>query len=403
LLKAVVGIVLLLAIALIGYRKTFTRLRLLRGAGYVFLTGTEFILVGVALGGALLGILDDGTLRSLTPLFTLGLGFIGLIFGIQLDIKKIIRFPVRYSLIAFIQAVVTLAVVFAPSYLLMHRVFDAPDDTILLGSLVLAATASCTGLTTTALLNRELRLKNSPSVELLRYVSGLDAVVALVAIGFTFCLMHPHSPFGGRGGSSVLWFALSLGIGMSMGFLLHLLTRIRCSEEELLIFVLGMVLFSGGLAQYFRLSPLFICMILGITMANLPGARDRVFAVLAGLEHPFYIVLLILAGAIWRVGTPWAWIFAALYLCLRTGGKLLGAYLALRAAAGELRAPRRMGLGLVSQGGIAVAIVINYQQVFPTDLSGVVVTSVLTAVIINELISPTLTKNVLVRAGEIEG
>ena len=87
---------------------------------------------------------------------------------------------------------------------------------------------------------------------------------------------------------------------------------------------------------------------------------------------------------------------------LRVVGKVSGGYLALGVAGRDLRVPRRMGLGLISQGGIAVAIVINYQQVFPTSISNVVVTSVLTAVIINELISPTLTKNLLTRAGEIE-
>ena len=37
----------------------------------------------------------------------------------------------------------------------------------------------------------------------------------------------------------------------------------------------------------------------GITLANLPGSNDRIFNLLARLERPFYIVFLVLAGAIW--------------------------------------------------------------------------------------------------------
>ena len=44
-----------------------------------FLTGTAFILVGLALGDTFLGLLDAATVRGLAPVLTLGLGFIGLL------------------------------------------------------------------------------------------------------------------------------------------------------------------------------------------------------------------------------------------------------------------------------------------------------------------------------------
>jgi Kef-type K+ transport system membrane component KefB len=136
-------------------------------------------------------------------------------------------------------------------------------------------------------------------------------------------------------------------------------------------------------------------------MANLPGSKDRIFNLLARLERPFYIVFLILAGAIWRPGSPWALPLAALYVCLRLVGKLGGGYLAARAATDGSRPPLSLGLGLISQGGMAVAMVMNYYQLSSTDLTSAVVTTVLLAVILNELISPSLAKSVLRTAGEI--
>ena len=399
--KVIVGFVLLVVIALVGYRRTFTKLRLPLGARYIYRTGTEFILVGLALGSQLMGILDEKALHSLTPLYTLCLGCVGLVFGIQLEFDKLKRLPWRYDLIVIIQALVTMGVVFFPCYLLMRYVFGSGGSVQLLGAFVLAATASCTGLTTLALLSRDLRLRPSPFMELLRYISSLDAVVGLVGVGIAFALMHTQSPFGEHFGAGALAIGISLTIGIAAGFMLNLLTQFHCSEEELLLFVVGIILFAGGLAEYFKLSPLFVCLIAGILVANVRGARDRIFFILARLEHPFYVVMLILAGAVWHVDTPWIWAFAAMYLALRFVGKVAGGYLAVRTVGADIRAPGRLGLGLMSQGGIAVAMVLSFNQVYPTG-SGLVVTSVLSAVIVNELISPTLIRGVLVRTGEVQ-
>ncbi len=400
--KVIIGFVLLVIIALFGYRRTFTKVHIPLGAQYIYLTGTEFILVGVALGGQFIAILDAAAIKSLTPLYSLCLGFAGLLFGIQLEFDKLKRLPWRYDLIVVIQALVTGAVVFFPCWLLMKYAFGTGGTPQVLGAFVLASTASCTGLTTLSLLSRDLKLRKTPFMELLQYISSLDSVVGLVGVGVAFSLMHSQSPFGSHFGAGILAIGFSLVIGLTTGFLLHLVTQHHCSEEELVVFVIGMILFGAGLAEYLKLSPLFVCMITGVVMANVKGAKDRIFYLLARLEHPFYVVMLILAGAMWNIATPWAWGFAALYLALRFVGKVTGGYLAVRAVGAEIRAPSRLGLGLMSQGGIAVAMVINFSQIHPTGYSGLVVTAVLSAVIINELISPTLIRSLLIRTGEVK-
>jgi Kef-type K+ transport system membrane component KefB len=161
--------------------------------------------------------------------------------------------------------------------------------------------------------------------------------------------------------------------------------------------------FSGGIALYFKLSPLFINTIMGLVAANLPGSKDRIFNLLVRLEKPFYIVFLILAGAIWQPGSPWTLPLAALYLGLRFVGKVSGGYLAARVSAQESRPPFGLGWGLISQGGMAIAMVMNYYQLSSAPVTGVVVTTVLIAVILNELTSPSLAEAVLRKAGEIQG
>ena len=50
---------------------------------------------------------------------------------------------------------------------------------------------------------------------------------------------------------------------------------------------------------------------------------------------------------------------------------------------------------------MAVAMVMNYYQLSSTELTSVVVTTVLLAVILNELVSPSLAKSLLRSAREI--
>lgn len=394
-LRIIIGATLLVVVAFVGYRRSFVGLRLPTGARIIFLTGTEFILVGVALGGGLLNILDQQALRSLTPLFSLALGYVGLIYGIQLERDKVRRLPGRYLLATVVQATVALVVIWVAGLWLLETWVGSSGPPLLLASLVLAAAAANTGQTTLALVVRELRIRSSRFLDLLRTVASLDAIVGLTVAGLAFSLGHHTGPVPLLGAAGLQWFALSAALGVALGLLLHLVTQYHCSQEELVVFGLGMVLFSSGLALYLKLSPLFINMIIGITMANLPGAHDRMFSMLVRLEKPFYIVLLILAGAVWRLDTVFTVVFAALYLVLRMVGKAAGGYLASRLLEPELEAPRTMGLALNSLGGVAIAIVLNYAQIATGPEVSVVVTAVLFTVIVTELVSPNLIRVVL--------
>ena len=100
-MKFILVVAFIILIALIGSRRTFTRLRLPLGAQYLFLTGTEYLFVGVFLGSSGIDLFDAATLEQLRPFMSLGLAWVGLLFGIQLQHRQLIRFPLQYTLIAF--------------------------------------------------------------------------------------------------------------------------------------------------------------------------------------------------------------------------------------------------------------------------------------------------------------
>jgi hypothetical protein len=148
---------------------------------------------------------------------------------------------------------------------------------------------------------------------------------------------------------------------------------------------------------------------MGAVVANLSPDPDRVFRVLQEWEKPIYLVFLLLAGALLRFSSLWVLPLALAYAGLRAVVKISAGAALPTLLPFRFTVPKRLGLGLLPQGGISLAMAISGVLAYGgltiggTDgvefLFGVVVLGV----ILSELIGPFLTRNVLFRAGEITG
>ena len=116
----------------------------------------------------------------------------------------------------------------------------------------------------------------------------------------------------------------------------------------------------------------------------------RVLDIIIRAEKWIYIVLVILAGASWKLGSIWALFYALMFVVIRIIGKVVGGFTSTKLFDTDYIVPSIMGLGLLSQGGIAIAIVINFQQVFYQGTIDLILTIVIIAAVLNELISPVL-------------
>lgn len=403
-MKIIAGVTLLLLLAFLGARWTFTRVRLPLAARHIYLTGTEFILVGLCLGPALLDLLDQPTLRGLSPVSNLALGWVGLMFGAQLELRQLARFPRQYMLVALVQGLATLTICFVA--LLLLPAWPDPCPTLpagalqaspMVSALVLAAMAIPTAQSSLALIEQELQIRQHPLMRLLRYVAGIDALMGLLLFGVVFALSHHSSPFGIETAVPLQQLLLAVAAGLLTGAVLHLLTRLQCAQEELLLFVVGVVAFSAGAAAFLKISPLFVTLVGGLVVANVQSQKDRIIRALVRLEQPLYLLLLLLGGA--RIdhnvalGVTLLWSLA--YVGLRLAGKLLGGLTASLLLRSPERLPPGTGLGLVSQGGIVVAMVVSLHQAFAGPAADTILVMVLLAVLINELASPALVRRLL--------
>ncbi len=389
---------ILVFISLLGHHKMFARLPLPVGARFFFLTGTEFIFIGLALGDQFIGVLDRTTIGHLGPLFSLGLGYFGLIFGLQFENKKVWRFPRAFFSATVIQSSVTLILVFVPFAWLLHQI--EPATFTVVAALAIGAVACCTSPTLIALIVKQTSCRPTGDMDLIRYIGGFDTIIGFMLFGVATCMMHTEPPpLGIDSFPALQWIGASIIFGISMGFLLHLLTQVHCKEDELWVFTIGIITFAGGVSIFFGLSPLFVNMIAGITASNLPGSKDRIFMAVAPQEKTFYIGFLILAGAVWRPGILLSIVLAAAYLVFRIAGKVLGGYVAARFIAREFKVSPLVGLGLLSQSGVAIAMAMDFYLSGGGPLIDLIVAMLVIAVIVNELISPELIRRLLTEAG----
>ena len=398
-------VVLILAlIGLIGARFTFSRQQVPLGPRISIAIGLPFLFLGFLLGPYLLHVLSRPVIDQLTPFLALGLGWIGVLFGLQLDRNHLRQFPRRYLAITFVQAAVAFLIVLVVGTLVLDAWFALDAPAIVLAA---AATASVSTPAAVALISNTYMARGQVT-RLLFYIASLDAAVGISALGLTHAAHQSGVLDASVTMSSLEWLAISVLLGCLFGVLFLSLTRIRPRSQEFMLLLIGLVLFAAGTAFYLGLSPLLVSMITGIVIGNLSPLRRRVYAALSEWEKPIYIMMLVLAGALLRFSSWWIAPLAAAYVAGRIVAKWIGGLVAARLRPEGVQLPGRFGLALTPQGGISLAIAISFVLIYVPEAADLVAAvdvffaTVVVAVGISDLIGPFLVRDVLERAGELD-
>ena len=401
-MKALVAIIVLTALALVGSRRAFVSGKL-PFAVQTFFTGAEFIIIGLLLGSEFLNVIDDATLELLRPFVCVILGWVGFLFGLQFDRRTVNNLPNGLVAVSAVEGVVTLAAVLPVAWYLLMKSTNAASDVIAVAAVALAASAACTGLTALALVKKRGWPGSRHAMTLLRFISSLDPAVGVIAAGVGLSLFAVH-PFDAVSFPMTLqWLVISVCLGSVTAWIFVSLSLTRTSQAELTVYLLGTIALAGGVAFALHLSALFVSFICGLVVANLThvgSIRGRVMTVMAHGDRFLYLLLLVLAGAYWKLPDIWGLFAALVYVGVRLVGKVAGGYLSTRRLARHHAVPPLIGLGLVSQAGMGLAIIVELRFVVDQPLTEVVMSVAILAIIINELLAPWLAIRTAGRAGE---
>lgn len=386
---------LVLFLSVGGYHLSFRRLDVPLFARKFYLTGLEFLFLGLLLGPAFLNILDVDTLSSLEPLTALLLGWIGLLFGFQFEIAKLRRFPALFFTGALLESGITLAVIFTAVYLSLPHMAGASGHGRVVAAFAFAGAGACTAQTGLALISSRVAGENVKTIRLLRYIAGIDGMTAMLVLLPVFIYFSEHSTKGSllRVFGTDILAAPAAFAGILLVFILFLAQR--RDESELTLITIGMVILVSGIAALKNFSPLIFNFFTGVFLVNITREKEKIFSTLVSIEKPVYLLLLVFLGSTWQLDSLWLPAFASGYVLLRFLGKMLGG-LSVTALSRAMREyPGTLGLGLLEQGGLSLAIIWDFQQGFPDPVTRGMVSVMLLAVIFNDLVGPVLMNRLL--------
>ena len=386
-MKLLLAIVLILIISVLGARISFFNRRLSMGFRNILLTGTEYIFIGALLGGMGLNVLDAEALTKLEPFLVFGLCWIGFLFGLQFQVRQLKTLPRFYFSISAVQAFITFLLVTASMYLVFKQFIDLPETVLLMTAIVFGSSASCTAQSALAIVSQNYRFKNRRLLDLMRYISGVDGLYALFFFAAALSIFPGTEIAGFNLFHSLKWLFISIAMGVVPALILIYLSRVRFIQQEFLVFLIGTVFLCGGLAHQIRYSPLISGCVCGIITANFCRHRLRALSEVLHAEKFIYIILLLLLGASWQLKMDIAFVFTGIYFLGRILGKFIGAFTAVQIFKTGFKVPADLGLGLISEGGVAAAVIINFKLLYPA-LADPLVTVIIISVFINELLSP---------------
>jgi len=387
-------------------------------------------LFGQIMAGVLLGQLasDDMLHESqaaFTPFFTFALSLVAVTVGGHLEFRRLHNAKRRILYMAIVQTLFTFALVFAVLQLL--NPLHLAEQLLLPVHLLLASIASATSPATTIHLIRErqargllvkttvavLAISNLVTLILFEVIRAFD--ISLLKSGeLNFQALLPA-------GAGIL-LAVIIGLVAGYGLVYHTrkhLVKLRQNNREASLvqaelfsaFLVTMFL-CDGLCELIRNfspdhsiapSPILANIMLGLVLANKSTFKEELLGLFNVLEHAVFSMFYVQAGAhlqfeeLSHVGMA-ATVFFIVRVLGKVGGGWLGGVLSRRSTP---RLSMLIGPMMLSQGAISVSLVIVLEQYDAFhEIIGMVTATVLTGVVLAELITAPIIATVINRAGE---
>jgi hypothetical protein len=393
-------VIALLGAGFIGARLAFSKGRLPWWLRDIFLTGWEYILVGAALGPVGFSVIDPAYLETLDPFLALGLGWAGLIFGLQLRWRDVARIDPSMLKLAVGQSLVVWLGLVVFFYEAIGLFAPIPPQEALASAMVAAAAGAISSPTAISLVANSLGRTSARAARTLLMVATLDLAPAVIVVGLTLCFFSVEDGAAFSFQRGMVYLSYSAVTAVAMAAFYRFLGKERLSPEEELTAALGFIALLSGLAFYLRLSPLFLTLLCGAALANTLKPGDNLYKLLYATEKPFYVTLLIISGLLWKETGVTAWVAAGIFVAARIALKTATIDGAIRFMPKGSRLHAGAGLALSSQGALALAIGINHQIAFTGHAANLVFAVIIISTMANEMAAPFLARRYLGRAGK---
>lgn len=364
---------------------------------------TGYLVIGLLLGPFIGHLFTAETIEHFSIISDIALGFIAFSIGCEFKISSLQKIGKKVVIITIFQALMT-------AFIVSVAIFAFTQNVAL--ALSLGAIATATAPAATLMVVRQYKAKG-PIVDTLLPVVAFDDAIGLIVFSILFAISKVVATNSGLSFEALVLaplieILLSLAIGAALGALLALVMRFFKSRANRLSLMIATVFLGVGVTalfsvfDWYSLSPLLLCMMIGAVFANMRRDSNLVIEGVDRWTPPLFMFFFILSGAelnlsvIVSVG-----VIGVVYIVARSIGKYSGAYLGALSTKSEKSIRNYLGLALLPQAGVAIGMAKVVSDEMPTEIATKIVTVVLCSVLVFELIGPIITKIALMRAGEI--
>ena len=370
---------------------------------------TGYIVAGILLGDAILGIVHHEMSESLQIVTDVALGLIALTIGGEFSISKFKRMGAEVLILTLSQILLTFVAVSLGLW-----VFRLP----LPFALLLGAIATATAPAATVAIVQFLRA-HGPFIDRLYGIVALDDAGAVIIFGVVFAVVANILGTGNSSGGMLIFAAfkeifLSVIIGGSVGVVIHFICAKKKHTSELMIITLGWIFVLTAIVHVTHLSPLLANMAAGMMLVNLSPKNLRLFHNLEPLTPPIYALFFAIAGTELKLailGDSMILKLGAVFILTRAFGKVVGIWGGALIVKSHESIRKYLGFCMLPQAGVAIGLVLMIQAspLIPAlgpgerDMITMMVNIILLSVFFNELTGPPISKAAIVRALEKEG
>lgn len=380
---------------------------------------TAYLVAGVLIGPCVLGRLGINgigfttfeAVDSLGLISDVALGFIAFAIGHEFRLSSLKATGRQAVIIGILQAVITTAVV---DVVLIAIHFMNPELLSLPAAITLGAIAAATAPAATLMVVRQYKA-HGPVTDVLLPVVALDDAVGLAIFAVSFGAAQSMQNSSADALSlivePVLEIVFSLALGSLVGLFLTWIERYFHSNRNRIALITGSLILTVALSRltfeigrfHVGFSSLLVCMMLGTVFCNLCPLSEELMNSADKWSNPVLILFFVLSGAALQFqvfGSIAVIMIGVIYILSRSAGKYVGAKISANIAKSPEVVKKYLGITLLPQAGVALGMCTTAARVLGED-GNLIRNIILFAVLIYELIGPTLTKIALTKAGDI--
>jgi hypothetical protein len=360
-------------------------------------SGSEWLVAGVVLGPAAIGLLTGAELAAFWPVALLATGWIALLVGLTFGTDGDRRIPPGGLALGLLAGAISFAAVAGAAWLFLDRyppaaaLFPLREDRLAVAASLGAALAD-TSRHVATWARRRLEA-SGPVIDRVSDVTRSDDFVPVLALSALVSTDAYHGvpplPLGGV----VLGVALGLACAALLG------RTLRTTTFWSLLF--GFSLLATGVAQQLDLSVVAAGFVLGLTIGIASPLRRSARELAGSVEGAVIIPALFLAGA--RTSVPSGPVIGLVLAVL--GARLVASFAtALLVSAADPRVRRcgaALGLAFFPIGPLGIAIALAVALRTPGPVADAVLATTVAASIGGEFVGPPALRRALRMAGEL--